>query len=212
MELRDEFESAKSHILHQDPLPTVSQAIHKLVDDETHLQTYPISIQTMVLGTPVIVPQTATPVFPFASSSTYVSKGKGNNDKRHNNKKSLLICSFCKNKGHSVETCYTHQRILHSTAALTQSELSAMDSHSKSDPASSLSIVDLQDMVNQVHLPSSSASNTALSTISCTSPTWLLDSVCCNHMTSSLDVVSSHTSTSLPTIYTTNGSPMHVSW
>ena len=30
-------------------------------------------------------------------------------------------------------------------------------------------------------------------------------------MTSSLDVVSSHTSTSLPTIYTINGSPMQVS-
>ena len=29
-------------------------------------------------------------------------------------------------------------------------------------------------------------------------------------MTSSPDVVPSHTSTSLPTIYTTNGSPVHV--
>ena len=86
-----------------------------------------------------------------------------------------------------------------------------MDSHSKYDPASSLSIADLHDMVNQVHLPSSSASNTTLSTISGTSPTWLLDSASCNHMTSSPDVVSSHTSTSLPTIYTANGSPMHVS-
>ena len=66
-------------------------------------------------------------------------------------------------------------------------------------------------MVNQVHLPSSSASNTALSMILGTSPTWLLDSYCCNHMTSFPDVVPSHTSTSLPTIYTTNGSPMHVS-
>ena len=66
-------------------------------------------------------------------------------------------------------------------------------------------------MVNQVHLPSSSASNIAISTISGTSPTWLLDSACCNHMTSSPIVVSSHTSTSFPTIYTTNGSPMHVS-
>ena len=53
--------------------------------------------------------------------------------------------------------------------------------------------------------------NTALSTISGTSPAWLLDSACCNHMTSSPDVVPSHTSTSLPTIYTANGSPMHVS-
>ena len=86
-----------------------------------------------------------------------------------------------------------------------------MDSHSNSDPTSSLSIADLLDMVNHVHLPSSSASNTAFSTISCTSPTWLLDFACCNHMTYSLDVVSSHTSTSLPSIYTANGSLMHVS-
>ena len=86
-----------------------------------------------------------------------------------------------------------------------------MDSHSKSGPASSRSIADLQDMVNQVHLPFSNESNTALSTISSTSPTWLLDSACCNHMTHSPDVIPSHTSTSLPTIYTANGSPMHVS-
>ena len=86
-----------------------------------------------------------------------------------------------------------------------------MDSHSKSGPASSLSMTDLQDMVNQVHLPSSNASNIALSTISGTSSTWLLDFACCNHMTSSTDVVSSHNSPDLPTIYTTNGSPWHVS-
>ena len=97
----------------------------------------------MVLATPAVVPQTVTLVFPFVSSPTSVSKGKGNNVKRHNNEKSLLIYSFCKNKGHFVETCYTRQRILHNTAALTQSKLSAMDSHSKSGPASSLSIKDL---------------------------------------------------------------------
>ena len=107
MGLRDEFELARSHILHQDPLPTVSQAIHKLVDNENRLQTEPISIQTMVLATPTAIPQTVTPVFPSVSSPTYVSKGKGNNVRRHNNKKSLLICSFCKNKGHYVKTYYT---------------------------------------------------------------------------------------------------------
>ena len=78
-----------------------------------------------------------------------------------------------------------------------------MESHSKYGSASSLSLsmADQQDMVNEVHLPSSSASNTALSTISGTSPTWLLDSACRNHMTSSTDVFFSHTTTSLPTIY-----------
>ena len=91
-----------------DPLPTISQANHKLIDNETRLQTEPISIQTMVLATPAVVPQIVTPVFPSVSSPTYVSKGKGNNVRRHNNKKSLLICSFYKNKGHSVETSYTH--------------------------------------------------------------------------------------------------------
>ena len=139
----------------------------------TRLQTDPISTQTMVLATPVAVPHTATPVFPSTGSSTYVFKGKGNNVRRHNNKKPLLICSFCKNKGHFVEACYTRQRILLSSPALTQSKLLAMESHSKSCPASFLSVVDLQDMVNQVHLPSSSASNTAISTISGTFPTWL---------------------------------------
>ena len=86
-----------------------------------------------------------------------------------------------------------------------------MESHSKSSPGSSISMEDLKDMVNHVHFPSSSASNTSLSTILGTSPTWLLDSACYNHMTSSIDVVSSHTTTSLPTVYTANGSPMHVS-
>ena len=86
-----------------------------------------------------------------------------------------------------------------------------MESHSKSGPTTSLYMANLYDMVNQVHLTSSSASNTALSTILGTSPTWLLDYAYCNHMTSSTDVVSSHTTTYLPTMYNTNGFSKHVS-
>ena len=74
MGLRDEFELARSHILHQDPLPTVSQAIHKLVDNETHLQTEPSSIQTMVLATTATVSQTA---FPLSVHLPLFPKAKG---------------------------------------------------------------------------------------------------------------------------------------
>ena len=189
----------------------MNEFFYSSVDNETRLQIEPISIETMVLATPVVVPQTVTLVFPSVGSPTHVSKGRGNNVRRHNNKKSLLIFNFCKNKGHSIETCYTRQRIFQNTTALTLSELSAMDSHSKFDSISSLSIADLHDMVNQVHLLFSSASNIVLSMISGTSLTWLLNSACYNRMTSSPDVVPYHTSTSLSTIYTTNGSPMHVS-
>ena len=168
----------------------------------------------MVLATPATVSQSA-PVFPSTGSSAYTSKWKGNNTRRQHNKKPLLIYSFYKNKGHSIEACYTRQRILKNTAALTQSELSTMESPSQpSQEASttpSLSLADLQDMVNQVHIPSSSASNTALSTVSGNSPTWLLHSACCNHMSSSPNVIPSHTPSSLPTIYTANDSSMHVS-
>ena len=77
MGLRDEFESTLSHILHQNPLPTLSQAIHKLVDDETRLQTDPISTQTMVLATPAVVPQTDTPVRPLQVHLPMFPKAKG---------------------------------------------------------------------------------------------------------------------------------------
>ena len=77
MGICDEFESSISHILHQNTLPTLSQAIHKLVDDETRLQTDPISTQTMVLATPTVVPQTATPVFPLQIHLPMFPKGKG---------------------------------------------------------------------------------------------------------------------------------------
>ena len=83
MGLCDEFELARSHILHHNPLPTISRAIHKLVDNETRLQTEPIAIQTMVLATPVAVPQTVTSIFPFISSPTNYNPRKLQN--KYNN-------------------------------------------------------------------------------------------------------------------------------
>ena len=52
----------------------------------------------MVLATPVVVLQTTTPVFPYAGSSTYVFEGKGNNVRRHNNKKLFLFAVSVRTK------------------------------------------------------------------------------------------------------------------
>jgi hypothetical protein len=106
-------------------------------------------------------------------------------------------------------------RILQRSTALTASESVLSSDAAPFDPVSlttpTYSIADLQALFNQVQVPSSSASNPALSVTPVISSEWFLDSACCNHMTDNPQLTSAHTPSVLPTITTADGSAMTIS-
>uniref|UniRef100_A0A2N9EKK8 Uncharacterized protein n=1 Tax=Fagus sylvatica TaxID=28930 RepID=A0A2N9EKK8_FAGSY len=191
-------------LLNRSPLPTVNQAINDLVREETRLKSHRSSQpHTTVLATPVSVDPTVT------------APPKGHDKRRSNKKNSHLICAFCKHHGHTIDQCNMRARILQRSAALTASESVPSSDAALFNPVSlttpTYSIADLQALFNQVQVPSSSASNPALSVTPGISSEWFLDSACCNHMTDNPHLTSAHTPPVLPTITTADGSAMTVS-
>jgi hypothetical protein len=204
MGVLDDFESVRSQLLNRSPLPTVNQAVNDLVREETRLKSHRSSQpHTTVLATPVSVDPTVT------------APPKGHDKRRSNKKNSHLICAFCKHRGHTIDQCNMRARILQRSAALTASESVPSSDVAPFDPVSlttpTYSIADLQALFNQVQVPSSSASNPALSVTPGISSEWFLDSACCNHMTDNPHLTSAHTPPVLPTITTADGSAMTVS-
>uniref|UniRef100_A0A2N9FBY0 GAG-pre-integrase domain-containing protein n=1 Tax=Fagus sylvatica TaxID=28930 RepID=A0A2N9FBY0_FAGSY len=204
MGVLDDFESVRSQLLNRSPLPTVNQAVNDLVREETRLKSHRSSQpHTTVLATPVSVDPTVT------------APPKGHDKRRSNKKNSHLICAFCKHRGHTIDQCNMRARILQRSAALTASESVPSSDVTPFDPVSlttpTYSIADLQALFNQVQVPSSSASNPALSVTPGISSEWFLDSACCNHMTDNPHLTSAHTPPVLPTITTADGSAMTVS-
>jgi hypothetical protein len=204
MGVLDDFESVHSQLLNRSPLPTVNQAVNDLVREETRLKSHRSSQpHTTVLATPVSVDPTVT------------APPKGHDKRRSNKKNSHLICAFYKHRGHTIDQCNMRARILQRSAALTASESVPSSDAAPFDPVSlttpTYSIADLQALFNQVQVPSSSASNPALSVTPGISSKWFLDSACCNHMTDNPHLTSAHTPPILPTITTADSSAMTVS-
>uniref|UniRef100_A0A2N9GVI4 Integrase catalytic domain-containing protein n=1 Tax=Fagus sylvatica TaxID=28930 RepID=A0A2N9GVI4_FAGSY len=197
MGVLDDFESVRSQLLNRSPLPTVNQAVNDLVREETRLK----SLFSSHAVLPLLSCLTAPP--------------KGHDKRRSNKKNSHLICAFCKHRGHTIDQCNMRARILQRSAALTTSESVPSSDVAPFDPVSlttpTYSIADLQALFNQVQVPSSSASNPALSVTPGISSEWFLDSACCNHMTDNPHLTSAHTPPVLPTITTADGSAMTVS-
>uniref|UniRef100_A0A2N9HTM0 Integrase catalytic domain-containing protein n=1 Tax=Fagus sylvatica TaxID=28930 RepID=A0A2N9HTM0_FAGSY len=146
---------------------------------------------------------------------TVTTLPNGHDKRRSNQKNSHLICAFCKHRGHTIDRCNMHARILQRSVALTASKSVSSFDAASFDPVSlttpTYSIADLQALFSQVQAPSSSASNPALSVIPGISFEWFLDSACCNHMTDNSHLTSAHTPPVLPTITTTDDSAMTVS-
>ena len=191
-------------MLNRSPLPTVNQAVNELVRKETRLKSHRSSQPyTTVLATPASVDPTVTAL------------RRGHDKRRSNQKNSHLIFAFCKNRGHTIDRCNMHARILQCSATLTasgsvpSSDAASFDLVSLTTPT--YSIADLQALFSQVQPPSSNASNLALSVTPGISSEWFLDSACCNHMTDNPHLTSAHTPPVLPTITTADGFVMTIS-
>ncbi|GAV72882.1 hypothetical protein CFOL_v3_16370 [Cephalotus follicularis] len=120
-------------------------------------------------------------------------------------------CTHCNKFGHTVNTCYDIIGRPPGKSPGPKHAAATTTAPSGSESASQihqLSTADLEALLNQV------MSHTGSSAMSATSGnTWLIDSACCNHMTSDPKLFTCkpvvHNG---PTIHTANGSSMHVTY
>ena len=110
-----------------------------------------------------------------------------NNRRRQSNK---CLCNFCKCFGHNIETCYQRNKSavsISATVANTESvqPMAPVSAQSKSSERTfPVFIDDLKNIIaNVIHMIGNASYSSSLSALSGMSPSWLMDSACCNHMT-----------------------------
>ena len=138
-----------------------------------------------------------------------------NNCRRQSSKR---FCNFCKRFGHTIETCYLRNKstvsISAATVANTESvqPMAPISAQSKSfERTFTMSIDDLKNIIaNVIRMVGNAFYSFFLSALSGMSPSsWLMDSACCNHMTSHSSLFSELKPASHPLdICTANGSTM----
>ena len=138
-----------------------------------------------------------------------------NNRHRQSNKR---FCNFCKHFGHSIETCYLHNKsavsISAATVANTESvqPMAPVSTQSKSSGRTfTMSIDDLKNIIaNVICMVGNASYSFSFSALSGMSPSsCLMDFACCNHMTPHSSLFSKFKPAPHPlNIYTTNGSIM----
>ena len=112
-----------------------------------------------------------------------------NNRRQQSNK---CFCNFCKRFGHNIETCYQRNKsaVSISAAIVANTEsVQPMASVSAQSQSSRSTFTISKDgliniIANVIGMVGNASYSSSLSTLSSMSPTsWLMDSVCCNHMT-----------------------------
>ncbi|KAL0536937.1 hypothetical protein IC582_025900 [Cucumis melo] len=202
MGLRSEYESVRAALLHRNPLPSLDAAVQEILFEEKRLG--------IVSSLPSDV-ALATTHIRQANETSFCKNCKLHGHKFANCP--TIECRYCYKRGHILDNCPTRpprppshshkHKFSHKVGS--SSVVAAATSSDITEP-SSLQLTDLHDLLKQVL----SSQSTALAVTPGTS--WLLDSACCNHMTSDLSLLSSHSPVqSLPPIHSADGNPMSIS-
>ena len=138
-----------------------------------------------------------------------------NNRRRQSSKR---FCNFCKRFGHNIETCYHRNKsaisISAATVANTESvqPMAPVSVQSRSSKCTfTMSTDDLKNIIaNVIRMVGNASYSSSLSALSSMSPSsWVMDSACCNHMTSHSSLFSELKPAPHPlNIRTANGSTM----
>lgn len=152
MALRDDFESVRGQLLHHTPLPSLDKAVFELVREETRLQTLHSQHSHTIL---------AASSFNCSSSQLECSKKSSPHRppfKTHNNNH----CHYCRHPGHTIENCRHRPKSNAPTTSVanTKSAPSLAATFGESPGLTfTLSIADLEAIVNQVLSRSDNASS-----------------------------------------------------
>ncbi|KAA0032344.1 uncharacterized protein E5676_scaffold340G00040 [Cucumis melo var. makuwa] len=199
MGLRPEYESVKAALLHRSPLPSLDAAIQEILFEEKRLGINLSKHSDVVL---------ASTYSPPGASSTFCKNCKLTGHKFIDCPK--IECRYCHKRGHILNNCPIKppRPRSYSTRAknFTKPRNSSVVAATLDNPTTlQFQISDLQSLLNQLISSSSSALTVS------SGNRWLLDSACCNHMTSNYSLMNTPTPTkSLPLIYAVDGNCMNI--
>ena len=155
MALREDFEPTRAALLSRSPLPSLDDAVKELIFEENRRPHHHLSSLDVVLVTP----------HPPSSSSDQPCR----------------ICMYYKKPGHDIIECYRKKKDdkwkqHQSRGTFPRSQATAVSSVPIDDPV--VTVSQLESMFHRyISQPSLTLSVTS------GNKSWLLDLVCCNHMT-----------------------------
>ena len=203
MSLHKDFEPIRGQFLNRSHAPSLDTTVNELVREEARLTTLQAQNKLNVL---VITPS-APPIKQSRQSGDF---SDSSNHHKQTNKK---FCNYCKRPGHTIQTCYCHNKSIAVVANIEPaSPMASISAKSQSSRSTiNLSPTELQEIIAQaVRMASNASLSTALSVLPGKSQTWLFDFACCNHMTPHSSLFSKLDPTPHPlNIHIADGSTMH---